>query len=134
MKRELVAGLIIRDRRLLLVQNAKYATVRIEPPGGKVDTGETREEALRREVAEETGLTVLELSLFGTYRTDSPEGPFLVYTYRCEVAEGEPRVLEPEKIPGFDWYSIGELDELSRGSALAPNMVAALDEIKELLS
>jgi 8-oxo-dGTP diphosphatase len=133
METELVAGLIIRGRRLLLVRNAKYAKVRIEPPGGKVEAGETRERALTREVAEETGLVVLSQSYFGAYKTDSPEGVFIVHTYLCKVAEGEPEVREPEKTPEVGWYTAEELEELSRGPELAPNMVAAMGEVIELL-
>ncbi|MBE9528067.1 MAG: NUDIX hydrolase [Proteobacteria bacterium] len=133
METELVAGLIIRDRRLLLVRNAKYSVERIEPPGGKVEAGETREGALVREVTEETGLTVQSQSYFGAYKTDSPEGTFTVYTYLCVVAGGEPEVREPEKTPEVGWYTIEELEELSRGTELAPNMKAAMGKIIELL-
>ncbi len=133
METELVAGLIIRGSRLLLVHNAKYAALRIEPPGGKVEVGESRESALVREVAEETGLRVVEQRLFGCFKTDTPEGLFPVYTYICQVADGEPQVREPEKTPGFGWYSIGELEELRSKGVLVPNMVAAFDELRELL-
>lgn len=133
METELVAGLIIRERRLLLVRNAKYSVGRIEPPGGKVEAGETRECALAREVAEETGLVVQSQSYFGAYKTDSPEGAFIVHTYLCVVAEGEPEVREPEKTPEVGWYTAEELKELSRGPELAPNMVAAMGKILELL-
>jgi 8-oxo-dGTP diphosphatase len=57
-----------RDRRVVLIQRKNepfkgaYAL-----PGGFVDIGETVEAACRREVLEETGLTVVNLQLVGVY-------------------------------------------------------------------
>jgi len=55
-----VAGALVeRDDRLLLVANRRRdGRVEWTPPGGVVDRGETRLEALTREVLEETGLSV----------------------------------------------------------------------------
>ena len=133
MEIELVAGLIIRDGRLLLVHNAKHGTLRLEPPGGKVEPGESLERALVREVAEETGLKVLKQGTFGCFKTHSPEGEFLVHTFICEVAAGEPVVREPEKTPDFGWYSTAELEELKSKGVLVPNMVEALAGLSEVL-
>ncbi|OGQ53215.1 MAG: hypothetical protein A3J24_02330, partial [Deltaproteobacteria bacterium RIFCSPLOWO2_02_FULL_53_8] len=105
-KRELVAGLIVRDNRLLLVHNIKHNGLRIEPPGGKRHLDEGREDAVIREVMEETGLGVKVTGLFGVYATDSPEGRFNVYMYLCDcegkggggAGTAEPMVLEPHLI------------------------------------
>ncbi len=133
MEKELVAGLIIRGSRLLLVRNIKYGGLRVEPPGGKVEPGEGRESALRREVGEETGLKVKRLDFFGIFETDSPEGSFKVFTYLCLTEEGEPRITEPEKIAGFGWYTFSGLKGLSESGLLVPNMVAALEKLKKYL-
>jgi 8-oxo-dGTP diphosphatase len=108
-KRELVAALIIRSGRILLVENVKHGGVRMEPPGGKVHEGEVREESVRREVFEETGLKVGALKPFGAYETSSPEGAFIVHMYLCGEAEGEPGVMEPDKISKVGWYGVEEL-------------------------
>ncbi len=51
-----VGGLIFAsDRELLLVRSKKWSDL-YSLPGGKVELGETREDAFRREVFEETGL------------------------------------------------------------------------------
>lgn len=132
--RELVAGLIIRDKRLLLVHNVKHDGFRIEPPGGKRHGDETREEAVAREVMEETGLRVDVRGLFGGYSTHSPEGSFNVYMYLCDAPQGEPIVMEPHLMDGLGWYSYEDMEGLAASGALVPNMVAALGEIKMLLA
>jgi len=129
---ELVAALIIRERKLLLVHNTKQG-FRVEPPGGKVHEGEGREEALRREVEEETGLKVGGLTLFGEFKTTSPEGAFIVHMYLCKEAEGEPSAMEPGKISGVGWYGFKELKALEKDGALVPNMRAALGRLEEYL-
>ena len=134
MKKELVAGLIIKDGRIILVHNVKYHPVRIEPPGGKRHTGETRKEAVVREVFEEIGLSVKPGKLFGVFDTASREGSFKVYMYLCDVVGGEPYLKEPEKIDAFGWYTIAEMKGFAAKGALAPNMVEALPELGGALS
>jgi 8-oxo-dGTP diphosphatase len=49
----------------------------LEFPGGKVEQGESLEEAARREVFEETGATVGELKPIAVYRVNDPNGAFV---------------------------------------------------------
>jgi 8-oxo-dGTP pyrophosphatase MutT (NUDIX family) len=61
-----VRGLVIdEDGRLLLQKRADFSTWGL--PAGVVDPGESALEALRREVKEETGITVLRAEPFGLY-------------------------------------------------------------------
>ena len=132
MLREMTCGLVVRGGRLLMVHNAKHG-LRVEPPGGKKHPGEGWEESVVRELAEELGVVVRVTGLFGEYETHSPEGEFLVRMYLCEITGGEPRVCEPDKIPGFGWYSVEEMERLRAEGVLVPNMVAAMEDIRVLL-
>lgn len=132
MKREMSAGLVIRGGRLLLVHNSKHG-LRIEPPGGKKEPGETWERSVEREFEEELGVKVRVVRLLGVYDTHSPEGEFAVHLYISEITEGEPKVMEPEKIPGFGWYSIEEIEVMKARGDLVPNMVEALKDIRPLM-
>lgn len=81
--------------------------------GGHLEFGETPEECAVREVAEETGLSITPRLLqplcvsntmaYGTHYID--------IEFRCEVPEGEPRVMEPDKLEAWDWYPLTALPE-----------------------
>ncbi len=130
----MVAGLIIQNGKLLLLHNTKHGGVRVEPPGGKVEAGETLREAAAREIKEELGINVSVGRLFGNNETDSPEGKFTVYMYFCTINSGEPETKEPDKSTGFDWYSLEQLRDLQRDGKLVPNMVEALSNLVEHLT
>ena len=134
MKLELAAGLIIRDARILLVHNMKHGRLRVEPPGGKIYPGESARESVIREVSEEIGMSVGALEPFGIYKTDSPEGEFEVHMYLCNKIEGRPRVVEPDKVPGFGWYALDELETFIRDGVLVTNMRLAMDDLKGYLA
>lgn len=69
------AALIVDEQnRLLLMKRSDSGCW--GPPGGAVELGEVVEAAARREVREETGLELGDLSLFGVY-----SGPELFYRY-----------------------------------------------------
>ena len=61
-----VAGIVVReDGSIVVVQRRDNA--HWEPPGGVLELGETFEDGVRREVAEETGITVNVERLTGAY-------------------------------------------------------------------
>lgn len=131
--KELVAALIVKDKRLLLVHNVKHGTLRIEPPGGKIHDGETREAAVAREVMEELGIEVRVKGQLSAHPTDSPEGGFIVHMFVCEITAGAPRVVEPDKIPAFGWYSVEEMERMRADGTLVPNMGGALEEVGQMV-
>jgi 8-oxo-dGTP pyrophosphatase MutT (NUDIX family) len=69
-----VTALIERDGQLLLER--RRDTGQWNPPGGRVEIDESLEQALRKEVLEETGLTIARFSLFGTFSDPSRIGAF----------------------------------------------------------
>ena len=75
-------------------------------PGGGMEAGETVDEALRREVREETGLEVEVEQLVGVY--SKPQKQEVVLTFRCRLAGGtlhpteeirESRYFPPDALP-----------------------------------
>jgi ADP-ribose pyrophosphatase YjhB (NUDIX family) len=85
-------GAVVRDdtdRLLLVLRGHAPAAGTWSLPGGRVEADESDAAALRREVAEETGLQVEVGPLVGTVERDGPGGAtYLIHDYACTVAGG----------------------------------------------
>jgi 8-oxo-dGTP diphosphatase len=86
-------GAIVHDEagRLLVIQRANPpAAGRWSIPGGRVEAGESDQQAALREMAEETGLVVDVGELVGTVEREGPGGSvYVIYDYSCVVVSGE---------------------------------------------
>lgn len=111
-----VGALIFDADKVLLVERAK------EPlqgfwsiPGGIVETGEKLEEAIRREVREETGLEVDALSIFEVFERvipdaeGKPEYHYVLIDYLCRVTGG--LLKAASDVSGTAWVAKGDLRE-----------------------
>lgn len=127
-----VGACIVRDGKLLLLRRLRHPEAgHWSIPGGKIDFLEPIEDALRREVAEETGLALGELRLLcvtDQIYHDTPEH-WVAPTYLALSFAGEPVNLEPHKHEGLDWFPLDALPApLSRAvKATLPGLKKALD-------
>lgn len=66
-----VAGVIIKDRRLLVVR--EFGKTVFYSPGGKIEAGESKERVLMRELHEQLGIQTLpiEFKHFSNYKTEA---------------------------------------------------------------
>lgn len=101
------AGGIVSDRsgRVLLLKHRFRPGSGWGLPGGFIEEGEQPEEALRRELREEIGLEVQQLTLFTVRAFKEPKQIEIVF---CCRAEGDPDQLNFE-IKQAEWF---ELDNL----------------------
>ena len=101
--KEAVCALIFTESGKILGVSRKDNPKDFGLIGGKVDDGETKANALRREVLEETGLNVIYGKLVFT-RTDNDE---TCYTYQCEV-EGDVSTSEKGVVKEVTWAELFE--------------------------
>ncbi|MFD2209502.1 (deoxy)nucleoside triphosphate pyrophosphohydrolase [Virgibacillus halophilus] len=108
-----VGAVIKRNKKILCAQRGteKSLPLKWEFPGGKIEQGETPQEALKRELTEEMkcSISVGEAVEDTTYEYDF--GVVNLKTYYCELSEGEPFLTEhvdikwllPEELGSLDW-------------------------------
>ena len=111
-----VAVLLLRDGKLLLGQRAgTHGVGTWAPPGGYLEFGETLEACARREVLEETGLSVENLRL-GPYTNtvfadEDKHSVTLFLLADCPESLGQPECREPDKCLGWSWHDWNHLPE-----------------------
>lgn len=107
-------AVIIKNNKILLgLRNYtpdKWKKISVwTTPGGRSEKGETIKETLIREVAEEVGITDLKIESF---LGDVPGGkpPDVVMLFRCSTSQ-EPKLMEPEKFSGWQWFGANEIPD-----------------------
>jgi mutator protein MutT len=109
-------ALIINDNNqvLLIKRGSKAKSERgvWSRPGGGVEEGESPEEAVKREIKEELGIEIeiLEPLDFIEHLSDTGQH-WIALGYLAKVKNGEPRIMEPEKIEEIKWFSLDEIPE-----------------------
>lgn len=109
MKRiEVVAAIIIREGKVFATQRG-YGEFKDgwEFPGGKVEPGESREEALKREINEELDAEIQVEKLLETVEYDYPKFHLTMHCYICELLSEELILKEHEDAR---WLSKNEMD------------------------
>ena len=100
---------LIRDQEILLMQHESGALKGwLSVIGGKLEPGETPEEAIRREVIEETGLRITECRHAGLVRLYEPDdGVTLLDLFVATAFEGQ-IIGSEEGLP--EWRRLTEVD------------------------
>jgi NAD+ diphosphatase len=95
-----------RDR-CLLARNAAWPGRRVSILAGFVEPGESAEQAVIREVAEETGITVTNVRYVGSQPWPMPRS--LMLGFRADAPEGQAITVDNEELVEARWWSREEL-------------------------
>lgn len=108
---EVVAAIIVKDHKVFATQRG-YGECKDfwEFPGGKIDAGETPEEALCREIKEELDTEIAVGELFTTIDYDYPTFHITMHCYLCTIENGSLTLLEHE---AAKWLSLEQLDSVT---------------------
>ena len=124
---EVVTAAIIQKGRLLTVQRSYGPyTGYWEFPGGKIETGETPQQALQREMQEEMGALVAVGELVGEVTHVYPEFEVTLHCFLCTVMEGPLQLLEHQSARWLDRESLHDVPWL-------PADIALLDKLSKML-
>lgn len=120
-----VAAIIQRDGRILATQRG-YGDYKDgwEFPGGKIEPGETPEDALVREIGEELAMEVQVERHVVDVSWDYPTFHLEMGCFLCHITEGSPHLLEHEAARWLEPCDIDSVDWL-------PADVLVVDALKE---
>lgn len=123
-----VVGIIINDSKILLMRRFKNGQEYYIFPGGSIENGETEEDALKREIKEETSLLIANnRKLFEVENQGRREAYYLIKEF-----DGAPEIGNPEKERiteqnqyHLEWVRLSAMREL--------NNLYPQDAVKKLL-
>ena len=131
-----VSAAIIRDGHILIVRRARQPAGGIYTlPGGVVEVGETLIEAVKREVMEETALTIEPVALAGFREAiicdaeSRVERHFVILCFAARWIAGEPHLSE--ELSEAHWLRPDALAGLHTTEGLAEIVAAAFERMTE---
>ena len=111
---------IIKDNKILLAHNKQFPTDLYSLIAGFVDPGENLEEAISREVKEEIGISIRNISYFASQPWPFPNSLMLAFT--ADWAEGEISV-DKKEIMDAQWFGLDNLPKLPSSISVARKLI-----------
>jgi phosphatase NudJ len=108
-----VAAIVEHDGKFLIIEERSSGRVVITQPGGHIEQGESPEQAVVREVLEESACPVRVLGLLGVYLWIHPQTrqQFLKVNYEAELVSHDPKRGLDTGIQAVHWYSRAEIKQ-----------------------
>jgi NAD+ diphosphatase len=118
-----VMALVRRGRELLLGRSPHFPPGMFSALAGFVEPGESLEQCLRREVAEEVGVEVTNIAYFASQPWPFPHSLMIAFT--CDWVAGELRP-QPGEIEAAQWFDVFQLPRLPSKISIARRLIDAL--------
>lgn len=127
----IIVGVTDVDDRILLGSNAAWDADRYSLLAGFVEPGESLEDAVRREVWEESGVRVEEPEYLGSQPWPFPAS--LMVGFRARAVDGDPSTARPDGVEILDvrWFSRDEVRERAGDTLLLPGRTSIARAIIE---
>ena len=108
-----VHALVIKDNKILLGKRKNvYAEGQYGLPGGHLENHESIEQAVARELLEETGLTCESFIFSNVVNEPEPDNKhYIFFGFLAQNIKGEPALTEPDKCYGWEWFDLDNLPE-----------------------
>jgi 8-oxo-dGTP diphosphatase len=122
------AALVNRRGDVLIAQRppGKWQAGRWEFPGGKIEPGETGEQAVRRELAEELGVRVEVATELGLFRHDYADRSVEITLWLVLRHQGDPQGLDGQALQWLPAAALDAADLLEADLPMLPVLRAAL--------
>ena len=128
---EVVAAVIEHDGKILCMERDQgkydYVSFKWEFPGGKIEQGETKEEALARELREEMEMSVEIKKHFLDVYHEYPDFTINMYSYLCEAKNTE---FKMNVHHDFVWLEKNQIEKLDWAAADLPIVKKIIEENK----
>lgn len=131
---EVVAAIITRKEQNKQIEvfcakrpNKGETALKWEFPGGKIESGESATDALKREIIEEFDTSIAVESFFGTTKHQYKTFSITLYSYLCTIIKGS---LNPKEHIETCWLPLPHLADLDWAEADIPVARAMMEKNK----
>ena len=111
---------VLKNNQILLGRNKRFKLPFYSVLAGFVEPGETLEECVKREVCEETGITVTSIRYFGSQPWPFPNS--LMIAFVADYADGEIRT-DGSEIVDAAWFSKDRLPQIPPKISIARHLI-----------